>query len=47
MICLQIETVWYVLRLINNQGRIINKVYVAILVQLGYDIELHYVKRES
>ena len=37
----------YVSRLINNQEKIVNKTYIAMLENLGYDIELHYVKREG
>lgn len=37
----------YVSRLINNQEKIVNKVYIAMIEKLGYDIELHYIKREN
>ena len=37
----------YVSRLINNQEKIVNKTYIAMLEKLGYDIELNYVKREK
>lgn len=37
----------YVSRLINNQEKIVNKTYIAMLENLGYDIELHYIKREG
>ena len=35
----------YVSRLINKKEGILNKVFVEMLDKLGYDIELHYVKK--
>lgn len=35
----------YVNRLIKNPEKIINKTFVQMLEQLGYDIELTYVKK--
>ncbi len=35
----------YVNRLIKNPEKIVNKTFVVMLEQLGYDIELTYVKR--
>ena len=35
----------YVNRIIKNQDKIINNTFVKMLEQLGYDIELTYVKR--
>ena len=37
----------YVSRLINNNEGIINKVFVRLVEELGYDVELTYVKRDS
>ncbi len=35
----------YVSRLINHQDKILNKTYISIMEELGYDIELQYKKR--
>ncbi|MCD8154624.1 MAG: XRE family transcriptional regulator, partial [Clostridiales bacterium] len=35
----------YVSRLIRNNERIVNKTFLQLMEQLGYDIELKYVKR--
>lgn len=40
-------TASYVCRLINNNEGIINKVFVRLVEELGYDVELTYVKRDS
>lgn len=37
----------YVSRLINKKEGILNKTFVAMLDKLGYDIELHYVKKQQ
>ena len=36
----------YVNRLIKNSGKIVNKMFLQMLDELGYDIELTYVKKE-
>ena len=36
----------YVSRLINKREGIINKVFVEMIENLGYDIQLTYIKRE-
>ena len=36
----------YVSRLLRNKG-LVNKMFVAIVESLGYDIQLTYVKREN
>ena len=36
----------YVRRVINDGGKVMNKTFVSIMEALGYDVELHYVKRE-
>jgi plasmid maintenance system antidote protein VapI len=35
----------YVNRIIKKQENVVNKTFVQIMESLGYDIELHYVKR--
>lgn len=37
----------YVNKLIRRDEGIVNNTYVKMLEALGYDIELHYVKREE
>lgn len=37
----------YVSRLINKKDGILNKIFVEMLDKLGYDIELHYVKKDG
>lgn len=37
----------YVSRLINKNAGIINKTFVCLLEELGYDVELTYVKKEA
>lgn len=37
----------YVNRLIKSPDKIVNNTFVKMLEQLGYDIELTYVKREQ
>lgn len=36
----------YVSRLIRNNERIVNKTFLQLMEQLGYDVELTYIKRE-
>ena len=36
----------YVRRVINDGDKVMNKTLVSIMEALGYDVELHYVKRE-
>jgi len=36
----------YVNRIIKNPHGVINKTFVSMMEQLGYDIEVTYVKRE-
>lgn len=36
----------YVNRVIKKQDGVVNKTFVQMMETLGYDIELHYVKRE-
>ena len=36
----------YVRRVINDGDKVKNKTFVSIMEALGYDVELHYVKRE-
>lgn len=35
----------YLNRLIKNSDRVVNKTFVSIMEQLGYDIEINYVKK--
>ena len=35
----------YVRRVINDGDKVMNKTFVSIMEALGYDVELHYVKR--
>ena len=37
----------YISRLINNKDGIVNKVFVDMLENLGYDIQITYVKKEQ
>ena len=37
----------YVNRLIRKNENVVNKTFLAIMEALGYDVELHYVKRED
>ncbi len=37
----------YVSRLIKHPEKIVNKTFIAIMEQLGYDVELTYVKRNG
>jgi len=47
------EIVWYntsapyVNKVTRNKGNIVNKTFLAMMEGLGYDVELHYVKREN
>ena len=36
----------YVNRIIKNSEGVVNKTFISMLEQLGYDIEIVYVKRE-
>ena len=36
----------YVNRIIKKSDSVMNKTFVSIMEALGYDVELHYVKRE-
>ena len=35
----------YVSRIVKNKEQIVNKTFIAMMEQLGYDVELTYVKR--
>ena len=37
----------YVGRVINSHVAIMNKTFIAVMEALGYDIEIHYVKRKD
>ena len=37
----------YVNRIVKKQDGVVNKTFVAMMEQLGYDIELRYVKQEK
>ena len=37
----------YVNRVIKKNGSVVNNTFVKMMEALGYDIELHYVKREE
>ena len=37
----------YVTRLIKNPARIVNNTYIKMMEQLGYDVQLTYVKKEQ
>lgn len=37
----------YVNRLIRKQENIVNRTFLTMMEALGYDVELHYVKREE
>ena len=37
----------YVSRLIKNNDKIVNKTFLQLMEQLGYDVELVYVKRDG
>jgi len=37
----------YVNRVTKNKEHIVNKTFLAMMEGLGYDVELHYVKRED
>ena len=44
----QIETTKsYVNRVIKKPNGVVNNTFVQMMEELGYDIELHYVKREG
>ena len=36
----------YISRIVNSKEHIVNKTFIAMMEQLGYDVELTYVKRE-
>ena len=37
----------YVNKIVRSKEQIMNKTFLAIMEDLGYDVELHYVKREG
>lgn len=37
----------YLSRVINRVDKVVYKTFVSVMEALGYDIELHYVKRDS
>lgn len=37
----------YLNRLIKNSDGVVNKTFVSIMEQLGYDIEINYVKKQD
>ena len=37
----------YVNRIIKGREQIVNKTFIAMMEQLGYDVELNYVKRDE
>ncbi len=37
----------YVNRIIRGREQIVNKTFIAMMEQLGYDVELSYVKRKE
>jgi plasmid maintenance system antidote protein VapI len=37
----------YISRLIRNNEKIVNKMFLQMMERLGYDVELTYVKREE
>lgn len=37
----------YISRIVNSREQIVNKTFLAMMEQLGYDVELSYVKRET
>ena len=37
----------YINRIVNGREQIVNKTFLAMMEQLGYDVELSYVKRET
>jgi plasmid maintenance system antidote protein VapI len=37
----------YVNRIIKGREQIVNKTFIAMMEQLGYDVELNYVKRNE
>ncbi|MBQ1491044.1 MAG: helix-turn-helix transcriptional regulator, partial [Blautia sp.] len=37
----------YVSRIVKSKEQIVNKTFIAIMEQLGYDVELTYVKRNQ
>ncbi len=37
----------YINRVIKNPGGVVNKTFLSMMEQLGYDVELTYVKREG
>ena len=40
-------SVAYVNRITKGREQIVNKTFIAMMEQLGYDVELNYVKRRS
>jgi transcriptional regulator with XRE-family HTH domain len=37
----------YINRIIKKPGGVINKTFISMMEQLGYDIEISYIKKES
>lgn len=37
----------YVSRIVKSKEHIVNKTFISMMEQLGYDVELTYVKREG
>ena len=37
----------YVSRIVKSKENIVNKTFIAMMEQLGYDVELTYVKRDG
>ena len=37
----------YVSRIVKSKEQIVNTTFIAMMEQLGYDVELHYVKRKT
>ena len=37
----------YISRIVNSKEKIVNRTFLGVLEQLGYDVELTYVKREE
>ncbi len=37
----------YVNRLIRKSDNVVNRTFISMMEALGYDVELHYVKREG
>ena len=37
----------YISRIVNSREQIVNKTFLAMMEQLGYDVELIYVRRKT